>query len=51
MKKNQTDKERITQLEAQIKQLKSDIEDLEIMRLSEIEDRLEDLEKLIKKSR
>jgi hypothetical protein len=51
MKKNQTDKERIAHLEAQIKQLKSDIEDLEIMRLSEIEDRLEDLEKLIKKSR
>lgn len=49
--KKQTDKERINQLEAQIKKLKSDIEDLEIMRLSEIEDRLEDLEKLIKKSR
>lgn len=49
--KKQTDKERITQLKAQIKKLKSDIEDLEIMRLSEIEDRLEDLEKLIKKSR
>lgn len=51
MKKNQTDKERIAELEAQIRQLKSDIEDLEITRLSEIEDRLEDLEKLIKKSR
>lgn len=49
--KKQTDKERINQLEAQIKKLKGDIEDLEIMRLSEIEDRLEDLEKLIKKSR
>lgn len=51
MKKNQTDKERIAKLEAKVRQLKSDIEDLEITRLSEIEDRLEDLEKLMKKSR
>lgn len=46
-----TDKERIAQLESQIKQLKNEIEYLEITRLSEIEDRLEDLEKMIKKSR
>lgn len=49
--KKQTDKERIAQLESQIKQLKNEIEYLEITRLSEIEDRLEDLEKMIKKSR
>lgn len=49
MKKTPSDKERIALLEAKVKQLKAEIEDIEALKINELEDRMDELETKLKK--